>query len=102
LNTSEEQQMASEKIEEGFEAFVHDGDVAFGAVRRVRPGEIVIYVENAGDFTVPLSAVRDVHDEKVILDCARLDRKLKEAIGHAHLAEDPNVADEPDEPGEES
>jgi hypothetical protein len=102
LNTSEEQQMVSETIEEGFEAFIHDGDVAFGAVRRVGPGEIVIYVENAGDFTVPLSAVRDVHDEKVILDGTRLDRKLKEAIGHAHLAEDPNVADEPDEPAVES
>jgi hypothetical protein len=102
LNTSKEQKMAAEQIEEDFQVLVHDGDVAFGAVREVRSDAIVIYVENAGDFTVPLSAVRDVHDEKVILDCAKLDRRLKEAIGHAHLAEDPNVADEPDEPGEES
>jgi len=89
--------MTSERIEEDFEVFVHDGDVAFGAVREVRPGgrpEIVVYIENAGDFTVPLSAVRDVHDGKVILDCARIGRDLKGAIGHAHLDEDPNVADE--------
>ena len=88
--------MATETIEEGFQVFVHDGDVAFGAVRQVAPGgrpQIVVYVENAGDFMVPLSAVRDVHDEKVVLDCAKLDRNLKEAIGHAHVAEDPRIAD---------
>ncbi len=97
--------MTAERIEEDFEVFVHDGDVAFGAVREVRPdgrAEIVIYVENAGDFVVPLSAVRDVHDEKVILDCAKLGRDLKAAIGHAHQVEDPNVADEPDQPEVES
>ena len=93
--------MIHEKIREDFEVYVHDGEVGFGAVRQVAPGgrpEIVIYVENAGDFTVPLSAVRDVHDEKVILDCARLDRRLREAIGHAHVTEDPDIADKPDEP----
>ncbi|MGH6877190.1 MAG: hypothetical protein ACREHV_07395 [Rhizomicrobium sp.] len=87
-----------ERIEEDFEVFVHDGDVAFGAVRRVSPGlrpEIVVYVENAGDFTVPLSAVREVHDEKVVLDCAKIGRDLKAAIGHAHTAEDPRIADRP-------
>jgi hypothetical protein len=89
--------MTIETIEEDFEVFAHDGEVAFGAVREVRPGEIVIYVENAGDFTVPLSAIRDVYEDKVILDCGKLDRKLREAIGHAHLVEDPNVADEPGE-----
>jgi hypothetical protein len=88
--------MIREKISEGFQVFVHDGDVAFGAVRQVLPGgksEIVIYVENAGDFIVPLSAVRDVHDEKVILDSAKIGCDLKEAIGHAHLSEDPWIAD---------
>jgi hypothetical protein len=90
--------MASEKIEEGFEVFVHDGDVAFGAVRQVSPRgkpEIVVYVETAGDFVVPLSAVRDVHDEKVVLDCAKIARDLKVAIGHAHAVEDPLIADRP-------
>jgi hypothetical protein len=93
--------MSLEKIREDFEVYVHDGDVAFGAVRQVSPGgrrEIVVYVENAGDFAVPLSAVREVHDEKVILDCAKLDRRLREAIGHAHVAEDPEIANKPDEP----
>ena len=46
---------------------------SFGAVRQVRKTtSIVVYVENAGDFEVPLSAVKDAEAEKVILDSARL------------------------------
>jgi hypothetical protein len=52
-----------EAIEEGFDVFVHDGDKAFGAVRRVTPKEIVVYVEDAGDFVIPLSAVKEVESE---------------------------------------
>jgi hypothetical protein len=79
-----------EKIEVGFQTFVSDGGEEFGAVREVAPGgrpELVIYVENAGDFTVPLDAVVAVHSEKVILNCAKLDLGLRRAIGHAHDAE---------------
>jgi hypothetical protein len=80
-----------EKIKVGFQAFVSDGGEEFGAVRQVSPTELVIYVENAGDFTVPLSAVDSVHSEKVVLNCAKLDRKLRHAIGHAHDAEKPGL-----------
>jgi len=83
-----------EKIEVGFQAFVSDGGEEFGAVRAVRPNgrsEIVIYVENAGDFTVPLDAVEAVHSEKVIVNCAKLDHRLRQAIGHAHAAEKPGL-----------
>ena len=41
--------------------FIHDGDKAIGAVRKFSPHgrrELVIYVENAGDFVVPLGAVK--------------------------------------------
>jgi len=58
--------MTSERIQEGFDVFIHDGDKAVAAVRQVFPGgkpEIVIYVENAGDFVVPMTAVKDVHEE---------------------------------------
>lgn len=71
--------------------FVHDGDKAFGAVREVRRNGIVVYVENAGEFTIPFAAIRDVQSEKVVLDCGRLDPVLKRAIGHAHEAEDPRI-----------
>jgi len=68
--------------------FLHEGEVAFGAVRAVNKYDLVIYIENAGDFTVPMNAVRDVHDVKVVLDCARLDKKTLAAINRAHAAED--------------
>ena len=83
-----------DKIQEGFEVFLSDHDKAFGAVRQVAPqgrSEIVIYVENAGDFDVPLDAVEDVHAQKVILNRAKLDTKLRRAIAHAHDAEDPSI-----------
>lgn len=80
-----------QKIEPGFQVFASDGGQEFGAVRQVAPQgrqEIVIYVENAGEFSVPLSAVEAVHSQKVILNCARLDHRLRRAIGHAHDAEE--------------
>jgi hypothetical protein len=83
-----------EKIAVGFQAFTSDGGEEFGAVRAVSPNgrpEIVIYVENAGDFTVPMSAVEAVHSEKVVLNCAKLDQRLRRAIGHAHEKEEPGA-----------
>ena len=85
--------MKTSDIQEGFEVFAHDGDVAFGAVREVAPHfrpELVVYVENAGDFVVRFDAVVDVHMGKVIVNTAKLDPRLAQAIGHAHDAEDPN------------
>lgn len=76
-----------DQIGVGFEAFVSDGDAAIGAVREVRKHELVIYVENAGDFNVPFTAVEAVHSGKVILSCGKLDMRLRQAIGHAHDAE---------------
>jgi hypothetical protein len=75
-----------EAIEVGFQAFVNDSQEEFGAIRAISPdGRLVtVYVENAGDFTVPASAVVSVQSEKVTFDCARLDPKLRAAIGHAH------------------
>ena len=83
-----------ETIEIGYQAFVSDGGEEFGAVRAVSPNgrpELVIYVENGGDFVVPLSAVEAVHSQKVILNCRKLERRLRQAIGHAHDAEESNA-----------
>ena len=81
-------------IEIGFQAYLEEGGEEFGAVRAVAPAErdeIVVYVENAGDFTVPLRAVRCVHDGKVVLDRAQLDQPLLDAIVHAHEREEPGA-----------
>ena len=77
-------------IEPGFQVFTADGGEEFGAVRDVRPSgrpEIVVFVENAGDFPVPLHAVRAVHAGKVVVDVRSLPEDLRSAIGHAHDAE---------------
>jgi hypothetical protein len=80
-----------ENIREGFDVFLHDGEKTFGAVRQVRKHELVVYVENAGDFEIPISAVKDAESGKVILDSTKLDPKLREAIRRAHTGEDSNI-----------
>ncbi len=81
----------SHRIEVGYQAFVSDGGEEFGAVRALTPHEVVVWVENAGEFRLPLAAVKEVHSAKVIFDCAKLDRRVREAIGHAHEAEEPGL-----------
>jgi hypothetical protein len=80
-----------EQVAVGFQAFVNDGDTTFGAVRRVNEKNVVVYVENAGDFIVPREAIDSVHSEKVVFRCAKLDSTLRRAIGHAHDAEVPGL-----------
>jgi hypothetical protein len=41
-----------------------------------------------GDFLVHPDAVKDVHFNKLVLDGARLDPKLRAAIAHVHDQED--------------
>ena len=64
-----------------------------GAVRRIHAAsaELVIYIENGGDFSVPFDAVKDVHDGKVVLNAGKLNEGLKNAIAGAHSAEDPRI-----------
>ena len=78
-----------ERIEVGYQTFVSDGSEEFGAIRDVSPDGLVVYVENAGEFRVPLDAVKSVHAQKVVFECGKLDRRLRKAIGHAHDAEVP-------------
>ncbi len=67
-----------ETIEVGYQTFVSDGDEEFGAIREISPDGLVVYVENAGEFRVPLDAVEAVHSQKVIFDCSN-------AVGNAKL-----------------
>ena len=77
-------------IEIGYQVFTRDGGEEVGAVRQVVPNdrpEIVVYIENTGDFVIPLSAVTAVHSQKVIIDMEKLDERAKIAINRAHDAE---------------
>jgi hypothetical protein len=80
-----------ERIETGFMAFLAEGKEGIGAVRGVGPDAIVLYVENAGEFIVPMNAVRKVHDQKVLLNPRLLDKALLDAVGHVHDREDPKL-----------
>ena len=80
--------MTANVVKEGFDVFVHDGEDAIGAARKVQSHALVIYLENAGDFTVPLTAIQNADEDKVVLNCRKLEFRLKQAIGHAHQGED--------------
>lgn len=78
-------------IEPGYMAFFAEGAEGIGAVREVLDEAILIYVENGGEFLIPKSAVVSVHDAKVLLNAKLVDRKLLDAVGHAHDVEDPKL-----------
>jgi len=80
-----------EPIQEGYDVFLHDGDKAVGAVREVNKHELIVYVENAGDFNVPLHAVKEVVAGKVVLDKRQISQRMREAIEDEHRAEDPRL-----------
>lgn len=82
-----------EQIQEGFMVFAADGAGGVGSVREVRPDELLVYIENAGDFVVPLGDVKAVHSGKVVLDLDRIEPALRSALDHVHDAEDPSYED---------
>ena len=75
-------------IEVGYQAFARGSEEEFGAVREVRPGELVVYIEDAGDARIPLDAVTEVVEGKVIVDAQKLDDRVRKAIAAAHRDED--------------
>jgi len=81
-----------EPIEPGYMVFVADGELGVGAVREVHADsrELVVNIENGGDFTLTAEAIRDVHEGKVILDLDHLPQAMRQALRHPHDAEYPD------------
>ena len=75
----------------GDQVFTQEGGEEIGAVRNIRGQTLRVYVENAGDFDVPMAAVKACHDGKVILDIDQLSESMRDAIEHAHDAERPGL-----------
>ena len=75
-------------IEVGYQAFAKGAEEEFGAIRQVRPQDLVVYIEDAGDTIIPIAAVTDVVEGKVIIDIQRLDENVRRAIAAAHRDED--------------
>ena len=74
----------------GDQLFLEEGGEEIGAVRKVAPDHLVVYVEAAGDFTVPGDWVRAAHDGKVVLDPTRVDPQFLAAASIAHDHETAN------------
>ena len=69
----------------GDQLFLEEGGEEIGAVRKVAPDHLVVYVEAAGDFVVPGPWVRAAHDGKVVLDPTKVDNpQLLSAAAAAH------------------
>ena len=79
-------------IKQDFMVFFAEGNEGVGAVREVTDESISVYVENCGEFLVPLTAVKSVHDQKVLVDPHPVSQTLLRAVAHAHDAEDPKLA----------
>jgi hypothetical protein len=78
-------------IQIGDQAYLEEGGEEFGAVRALDPTQqaVIIYIENRGEFSVPLRAVRSAHDGKVVFDGSHLPSAMRNAIRHAHDREEP-------------
>ncbi len=79
-------------IENDAQVFAKEGQVAIGAVRRVMPGSVDVYIENYGQAKITLDQVSAIHDGKVVLAVDRLSEDLRVAIEHAHDRELGDIA----------
>lgn len=68
----------------GDHVFLEGASEEIGAVRAVRKTDLLVYVEGAGDFPVPLGAVRKARYGKVTLDPSQMAEPFLEAARHAH------------------
>ena len=71
----------------GDQVFIHGNSEEVGAVRQVMPDQVVVYIENAGDFVVRGPHVKAAHDGKLVLDPQHAEPALLEAARYAHTRE---------------
>lgn len=75
------------QVQIGDQLFLEEGGEEIGAVREVASDHLVVYVEAAGDFTVPGPWVRAAHNGKVVLDPTKCDSTFLAAAQSAHERE---------------
>ena len=76
----------------GDQVYTAEGADPVGAVRELRSGThpaLIIYIENSGDISIPVPAIRAVHDGKVVLDPDKLEDPVRRALGHVRDSEVP-------------
>lgn len=72
------------EVHVGDQVFAQEGASSFGAVRLVQAHHLYVAIEGAGDIEVPATAVRAVHDGKVVLDLGALPEDVRLSIARAH------------------
>ena len=70
-------------IEAGDDVYVDDG-IIIGHVRRASTRDVIVFVEDQGDFTLPRDAVKAAGNSAITLFCTKLPLKMRAAIGHLH------------------
>ncbi|WP_072390056.1 hypothetical protein [Hyphomicrobium sp. CS1GBMeth3] len=85
------EELVRHEIQRDFMVFLAEGQEGIGSVHDIGSESISVYVENFGEFLVPLKAVTSVHDQKVLLDRDQVSEKFLRAVAHAHDNEDPKV-----------
>ncbi len=73
-----------EQVSIGDHVFLDGAMEEIGAVRGIRKNDLLVYVEGAGDFPVPQSAVVRARYGKVTLDSSQLSEQFLDAARHAH------------------
>jgi len=79
--------MSLGEIAEEWEVFAKEGAVGIGAVRKVAPRALTVYIEAYGEVQVTAEQIASAHDGKVILKVETFDARTQEAIRHAHDGE---------------
>ena len=76
--------MSTRDIRRDWLVFDRDGGTGIGAVRRVDPDALLVYIEGYSEITVHADDIASAHDGKVVLHLDRLPDEVREAIRHAH------------------
>lgn len=82
----------ADEIQSEFMVFFAEGAEGIGAVRETLDDALSVYIENYGEFLVPRTAVKAVHDGKVIIDRDQVSEKFLRAVSASHSREDPRLA----------
>jgi hypothetical protein len=72
------------RIEAGDDVFVDDDENVVGYVRRANLREVVVFVEDWGDFTLSRDLIKTSISNGIVLQCKTLPLKMRAAIGHLH------------------
>jgi hypothetical protein len=75
------------KVSIGDQVYLDQNPEEVGAVREVARDHLIVYIENSGDVQIAGPAVKSVHDGKVILDPAKLERGVLASMRQAHVRE---------------